>query len=542
MKRKTPPTSPRASTQVQETNLSNTAIENTSHQTVQEFQNTPEPYLHQAPEENPAQPPREKLSKVDSVAGLKSHVPTHPQPLPIPELLSEDQVVHPNTGHSDPNEDWCKFCKATGELVCCEQCPFAWHTYCLVPPLKDVPNGVWICPLCDVNRASIKPIVLTKKALCNVKEKGKRGRKKKTEVKEKEEKVVSTSSPWWDCLAMVKLLKNHKHAWPFAEPVNPEKLNIPDYHIYVSLPMDLSTVEGKLYNQNYRNMNDFANDIRLIWSNAETYNGPDHLVTTMAYQLREIFEDVFVAREKYWREYFVKFPYTKRRLKPRPESFNSVFNPCNFKKSSGRKTSNSAKSGNMTPQNQKTTPVSRTSATGSYPAYSNTENSPKIKTYDIPQVQQTPPSSRVVSAPRQRTHTSESPSKRSNASGNSNSTPTKYARTSPGIRGPVPHYPPASPGHNSSNLDGKSLVPTQGPRVPVYIRIYFDKLTIKTGRNSLDSLRRRLNELFHINNNFRLHYWDEDGTTKIDVFDEKCFNIFLQSNVKKNLIMEKTKN
>jgi len=59
-------------------------------------------------------------------------------------------------------------------------------------------------------------------------------------------------------------------------------------------------------------MNDFANDIRLIWSNAETYNGPDQLVTTMAYQLREIFEDVFVVREKYWREYFVKFPYTKR--------------------------------------------------------------------------------------------------------------------------------------------------------------------------------------------------------------------------------------
>ncbi|KFD65775.1 hypothetical protein M514_07662 [Trichuris suis] len=33
-------------------------------------------------------------------------------------------------------------------LLLCETCPYAYHTFCLVPPLNDVPYGIWFCSRC----------------------------------------------------------------------------------------------------------------------------------------------------------------------------------------------------------------------------------------------------------------------------------------------------------------------------------------------------------------------------------------------------------
>jgi hypothetical protein len=41
------------------------------------------------------------------------------------------------------------------------------------------------------------------------------------------------------CQAILKAVKGHKHAWIFAEPVDPVKLNIPDYFTIIKKPMDL---------------------------------------------------------------------------------------------------------------------------------------------------------------------------------------------------------------------------------------------------------------------------------------------------------------
>jgi hypothetical protein len=109
--------------------------------------------------------------------------------------------------------------------------------------------------------------------------------------------------------------------------VDPKKLNIPDYYDTIILPMDLGTVEKRLYNQNYNNMSDFANDIRLIWSNAETFNGPTNDVTIAARQLRDLFEKSFQVKETGWRE---SIPCTKRRLKSRPSIFKRVFKHCSI--------------------------------------------------------------------------------------------------------------------------------------------------------------------------------------------------------------------
>lgn len=44
-----------------------------------------------------------------------------------------------------------RVCKDGGELLCCDSCPAAYHTFCLSPPIFDVPDGDWKCPRCSVS-------------------------------------------------------------------------------------------------------------------------------------------------------------------------------------------------------------------------------------------------------------------------------------------------------------------------------------------------------------------------------------------------------
>lgn len=53
-------------------------------------------------------------------------------------------------GKDDHHMEFCRVCKDGGELLCCDSCPSAYHTFCLNPPLKYVPEGEWVCPRCSV--------------------------------------------------------------------------------------------------------------------------------------------------------------------------------------------------------------------------------------------------------------------------------------------------------------------------------------------------------------------------------------------------------
>ncbi|KAG7157237.1 Chromodomain-helicase-DNA-binding protein Mi-2-like, partial [Homarus americanus] len=48
----------------------------------------------------------------------------------------------------DEHMEYCKVCKDGGELLCCDSCVNAYHTYCLSPPLYKVPEGEWTCQRC----------------------------------------------------------------------------------------------------------------------------------------------------------------------------------------------------------------------------------------------------------------------------------------------------------------------------------------------------------------------------------------------------------
>jgi bromodomain-containing factor 1 len=58
----------------------------------------------------------------------------------------------------------------------------------------------------------------------------------------------------------------------FLEPVDPIKLNIPEYLIVIKKPMDLRTMRTKVNKRRYKSIEDFKQDIDQIVWNCMTFN------------------------------------------------------------------------------------------------------------------------------------------------------------------------------------------------------------------------------------------------------------------------------
>lgn len=52
------------------------------------------------------------------------------------------------TFEDDGNVDYCAQCKNTGDLICCDRCPRAYHPTCLGVKAEELPDGLWLCPVC----------------------------------------------------------------------------------------------------------------------------------------------------------------------------------------------------------------------------------------------------------------------------------------------------------------------------------------------------------------------------------------------------------
>ncbi|KAG4951282.1 hypothetical protein JHK82_044194 [Glycine max] len=101
-----------------------------------------------------------------------------------------------------------------------------------------------------------------------------------------------------DCELLLKRLMSHQYGWVFKTPVDVVKLKLPDYFSIIKHPMDLGTVKSKIAAGEYAGPIEFADDVRLTFSNAMIYNPRGNDVHVMADTLSKYFELRWKAIEK----------------------------------------------------------------------------------------------------------------------------------------------------------------------------------------------------------------------------------------------------
>lgn len=94
------------------------------------------------------------------------------------------------------------------------------------------------------------------------------------------------------CLKVMDTIQSRQISRMFLNPVNPVADSCPDYFIKIKHPMDLTTCRQKLENGQYENVEQWKNDMELIWNNALTYNGPSALISLLAKELQIFFKEL----------------------------------------------------------------------------------------------------------------------------------------------------------------------------------------------------------------------------------------------------------
>ncbi|KAK8527469.1 hypothetical protein V6N12_054681 [Hibiscus sabdariffa] len=123
------------------------------------------------------------------------------------------------------------------------------------------------------------------------------------------------------CSNLLGKLMKHKFGWVFDKPVDVKALGLHDYYTIVKHPMDLGTVKTRLNKNLYKSPREFAEDVRLTFSNAMLYNPKGQDVHIMAETLLGIFEEQWTAIESEYnlnrrveRSHDYSLPTTSRRI------------------------------------------------------------------------------------------------------------------------------------------------------------------------------------------------------------------------------------
>ncbi|XP_036863653.2 bromodomain-containing protein 3 isoform X2 [Manis javanica] len=88
---------------------------------------------------------------------------------------------------------------------------------------------------------------------------------------------------------VVKTLWKHQFAWPFYQPVDAIKLNLPDYHKIIKNPMDMGTIKKRLENNYYWSASECMQDFNTMFTNCYIYNKPTDDIVLMAQALEKMF-------------------------------------------------------------------------------------------------------------------------------------------------------------------------------------------------------------------------------------------------------------
>ncbi|XP_070279368.1 bromodomain testis-specific protein-like isoform X1 [Myotis yumanensis] len=97
---------------------------------------------------------------------------------------------------------------------------------------------------------------------------------------------------------VLKALWKHSFSWPFQQPVDAVKLDLPDYYTIIKNPMDLSTIKKRLENKYYVEASECIEDFRTMFSNCYLYNKPGDDVVLMVKALENLFKQKLLQMPK----------------------------------------------------------------------------------------------------------------------------------------------------------------------------------------------------------------------------------------------------
>ncbi|KAJ8269819.1 hypothetical protein COCON_G00124260 [Conger conger] len=217
------------------------------------------------------------------------------EPTPETEPIQED----------DPNEDWCAVCQNGGELLCCDKCPKVFHLPCHIPTLLGSPSGEWFCSFCrDVSSPEMEYD-------CD------RGPGSKA-VKEEPNSEGFPPMDKRKCERLLLRIYCNELSTDFQEPISSSVM--PEYYEVIGTPMDLSMVKGKLESQQsagYASVEEFVDDVRLIFSNCAQFNEAETEVAAAGKNLERYFEEQLkVAFPDHTFPQSSPMPPTLQRVKP----------------------------------------------------------------------------------------------------------------------------------------------------------------------------------------------------------------------------------
>jgi len=95
------------------------------------------------------------------------------------------------------------------------------------------------------------------------------------------------------CKEILRKTQKSKYSWVFAEPVNLDQYD--DYTNKVKKPMDFGTIEDKLNRKSYQYLDDFYDDMNLVFRNCKLYN---ELHTPVYMMAEEVEKEYFQARDR----------------------------------------------------------------------------------------------------------------------------------------------------------------------------------------------------------------------------------------------------
>ena len=96
------------------------------------------------------------------------------------------------------------------------------------------------------------------------------------------------------CKSLLRCFDSHI----FSHPVDHESLMLHDYTNIIKEPMDLNTLHDYTRNEKFE-FDEFLRKLRLIWSNAMTYNPSPHILSKIAERFHHVSEELIQKEQKY---------------------------------------------------------------------------------------------------------------------------------------------------------------------------------------------------------------------------------------------------